>query len=267
MSGDGTPPIVGCSCALVTPGYYLSANGADPAIRDAQRAASGNHRVRTVTLPRNHRRMRVAALYDIHGNLPALEAVLEDIRQAAVDHVVVGGDVLPGPMPRETLTRLLELDLPVQFIHGNGDRVVVAQMAGNDVSEVPEQHREVIRWTAQQLRPEHERTLAGWPATCVVEIRGLGDVLFCHATPRNDTECFTRMTSEERLAPVFGGVTVPLVVCGHTHMQFDRTVGSVPSCECRQRGNAVCAATGCALATAWSRRSAATHGLRSRGRC
>ena len=105
--------------------------------------------------------MRVAALYDIHGNLPALEAVLEDIRQAAVDHVVVGGDVLPGPMPRETLTRLLELDLPVQFIHGNGDRVVVAQMAGNDVSEVPEQHREVIRWTAQQLRAEHERTLAG----------------------------------------------------------------------------------------------------------
>jgi len=180
-----------------------------------------------VTLPRNHRRIRVAALYDIHGNLPALEAVLEDIRQAAVDHVVVGGDVLPGPMPRETLTRLLELDLPVQFIQGNGDRVVVAQMAGNDGREVPEQHREVIRWTAQQLRPEHERTLAGWPATCVVEIRGLGDVLFCHATPRNDTECFTRTTSEERLAPVFGGVTVPLVVCGHTHMQFDRTVGSV----------------------------------------
>ncbi|MBI3459590.1 metallophosphoesterase family protein [Candidatus Acetothermia bacterium] len=48
--------------------------------------------------------MRVAAIYDIHGNLPALEAVLQDIRQAEVDHVVVGGDVLPGPMPRDTLT-------------------------------------------------------------------------------------------------------------------------------------------------------------------
>ena len=60
--------------------------------------------------------MRVAALYDIHGNLPALEAVLQDIRQANVDQIVVGGDVVPGPMPRETLRRLLDLDLPTHFI-------------------------------------------------------------------------------------------------------------------------------------------------------
>ncbi len=72
----------------------------------------------------------VAALYDIHGNLPALEAVIEDIRRAEVDHVVVGGDVFPGPIPRETLACLLDLDVPVQFIHGNGDREVCAQMAG-----------------------------------------------------------------------------------------------------------------------------------------
>jgi predicted phosphodiesterase len=171
--------------------------------------------------------MRVAALYDIHGNLTALEAVLEDVREAGVDRVVVGGDVLPGPMPCESLTRLLELDIPVQFIHGNGDRVVLAQMAGKDISEVPEQFREVIRWTAEQLHPEHERLLASWPATCRVEIRGLGEVLFCHATPRNDTECFTRLTPEDRLAPVFAGVNASLVICGHTHMQFDRMVGSV----------------------------------------
>ncbi len=68
---------------------------------------------------------RVAALYDIHANLPALEAVLEDIRQAEVDLVVVGGDVLPGPMPRETIEFLLNLDIPVQFILGNGDREVL----------------------------------------------------------------------------------------------------------------------------------------------
>ena len=171
--------------------------------------------------------MRVAAIYDIHGNLPALEAVLQDIRQAEVDHVVVGGDVLPGPMPRETLACLLDLDIPVQFIQGNGDRVVLAQMAGRDISEVPEQFREVIRWTAQQLFPEHERLLASWPATCRVEIRGLGEVLFCHATPRNDTEIFTRLTPEDRLLPVFEGLNVPVVICGHTHMQFDRTIGSV----------------------------------------
>ena len=171
--------------------------------------------------------MRVAALYDIHGNLPALEAVLEEIREAGVNHVVVGGDVLPGPMPRETLTRLLEVDVPVQFIHGNGERVVLAQRTGKDIREVPEQYRDVIRWTAQQLHPEHERALAGWPATCRVDIPGLGEVLFCHATPRNDTECFTRVTPEDRLRAVFADVNASLVVCGHTHMQFDRTVGSV----------------------------------------
>ena len=169
--------------------------------------------------------MRVAAIYDIHANLPALEAVLQDIRQAGVDQVVVGGDVLPGPMPNETVACLLNLDVPVQFIQGNGDRVVLAQMRGKESSEVPEQFREVVRWVAQQLDPEHERLLASWPKTCRVEIRGLGEVLFCHATPRNDTEMFTRLTPEDRLLPVFEGVNAPVVVCGHTHMQFDRMIG------------------------------------------
>lgn len=171
--------------------------------------------------------MRVAAIYDIHGNLPALEAVLEDIRRAHVDHVVVGGDVFPGPMPRETLARLQELDLPVQFLAGNGDRVVREQMTGSESSEVPEPFRAVVRWNAQQLRPEDEQVLASWPKTLRVQIAGLGDVLFCHATPRNDVEIFTRLTSEDRLAPVFEGVDVPVVVCGHTHMQFDRTIGKI----------------------------------------
>lgn len=171
--------------------------------------------------------MRVAAIYDIHGNLPALEAVLQDIRQAEVDRVMVGGDVLPGPMPRETLTCLLDLDIPVQFIHGNGDREVLARMRGTETGTVPEQFREALRWVAQQLHPEHEQLLASWPKTLRVQIRGLGEVLFCHATPRNDTEIFTRLTSEDRLLPVFEGINVSVVVCGHTHMQFDRTVGGI----------------------------------------
>ena len=171
--------------------------------------------------------MRVAALYDIHGNLPALEAVLQDIRQAEVDHVVVGGDVVSGPMPRETLTCLLDLDIPVQFILGNGEVEVLAQMAGVDTGNVPERFRESVRWVVQRLHPEYEQFLAGWPKTLRLEIGGLGEVLFCHATPRSDTEVFTRLTPEERLLPRFEGLNVPLVVCGHTHMQFDRTVGSV----------------------------------------
>ncbi len=169
--------------------------------------------------------MRVAAIYDIHGNLPALEAVLQEIRQAEVDHVVVGGDVVPGPMPRETLAYLLDLGIPVQCIHGNGEVAVLEQMAGREPAGVPEPYRPIVRWTAQQLHPEYERLLVGWPKTLRVEIGGLGEVLFCHATPRNENECFTRLTPEERLLPVFEGLNVAVVVCGHTHMQFDRMIG------------------------------------------
>jgi len=171
--------------------------------------------------------MPVAAIYDVHGNLPALAAVLKDVRRAGADRVVVGGDVLPGPMPRETLDCLLGVDdLPVQFLRGNGDRAVLEEMAGA-ASSLPEPVREVVRWTARQLHPEHQRQLASWPETVRLEIPGLGEVLFCHATPRNDTEIFTRLTPAEPLLPVFAGLDAALVVCGHTHMQFDRRIGSL----------------------------------------
>ncbi len=171
--------------------------------------------------------MRVAAIYDIHGNLPALEAVLQDIHQAEAELVVVGGDIVPGPMPRETLACLLNFDIPVQFIQGNGEIDALAEMAGTGASRVPEQFREIVRWSAQQLYPEYEQLLAGWAKTLHVEVDGLGVVLFCHATPRDDNEIFTRLTSEERLLPIFEGLDVSMVVCGHTHMQFDRMIGSV----------------------------------------
>lgn len=171
--------------------------------------------------------MRIAAIYDVHGNLPALEAVLDEIRRAGVDRVVVGGDVVPGPMPRETLSRLLDLDLPVDFIRGNGEVAVLQARAGGEPEAVPEPAREAVRWVARRLGDEEERTLASWPLTVRLEVPGLGEVLFCHATPRNETEIFTRLTPEERLLPVFAGVGASVVVCGHTHMPFDRTVGGV----------------------------------------
>jgi len=171
--------------------------------------------------------MRVAAIYDIHGNLPALEAVLEDIRQTDVDEVVVGGDVLPGPMPRETISYLRALDIPVRFIQGNGDREVLASRRGQETPAVPEQFRESMRWNARQLHPEDEQLVSSWPPTLRVDVPGLGEVLFCHATPRNDTDVFTRLTSEDSLLPIFEGLDVALVVCGHSHMQFDRTIGRI----------------------------------------
>ena len=180
--------------------------------------------------------MRVAALYDIHGNLPALEAVLQDVREANVDQIVVGGDIVPGPMPRETLRLLLDLAMPVHFIHGNGELAMLAQMAAADESLVtywgttsggplPEKYRAGYRWTVQQLYPEYEPVLATWPKTLRLEIDGLGTVLFCHSTPRSETELFTRLTPEDKLLPLFEGLNVSVVVCDHTHMQFDRMIG------------------------------------------
>ena len=182
--------------------------------------------------------MKVAVLCDIHANLPALEAVLEDVRAADVDRVVVGGDVVPGPMPRETLARLLELDIPVQFIHGNGELAVLAQIEAADPNEVtysgmtgggplPGPAREVVRWTARQVHPDYDEVLRSWPKTLQLEIPALGEVLFCHGTPDSETDAFTRLTPEAALLPVFRDLNVSLVVCGHTHMQFDREIGSV----------------------------------------
>ena len=179
--------------------------------------------------------MRVAVLNDIHGNLPALDAVLDEILHLDVDRIVVGGDVLPGPLPRETMARLLDLDIPRKFIHGNGDLAILAQLTATDATAVtywgttggapmPNPLREVIRRTARQV-PDYQDVLASWPPTVTMDIDGVGRVLFCHATPRSETEIFTRETPEERLVPVFADVDASLVVCGHTHMQFDRTVG------------------------------------------
>ena len=169
--------------------------------------------------------MRVAAIYDIHGNLPALEAVLQEIRQEKVDHIVVGGDVLPGPMPRETLEPLRNLDAPAHFIYGNGEVAVLQQMSGKEPASVPQAFRPIIRWTAERLDPAHQHWLSSWPKTLTLEIAGLGSVLFCHATPHNENDIFTKLTPEDRLPPVFEGLSAATVVCGHTHMQFDRKIG------------------------------------------
>lgn len=171
--------------------------------------------------------MRVAAIYDVHGNLPALEAVLAEIRHERVDALVVGGDVLPGPMPRETMDRLLGLDFPVHFIHGNGDRVVLQCLEGRAFDEVPEEFRDTIYWTAERLQSEHQAALSSWPSTLRMRVSGPGEVLFCHASPRNDTELFTRATPSDRLAPLFARAAADIVVCGHTHMQFDRSMRGV----------------------------------------
>jgi len=169
--------------------------------------------------------MRVVAIYDIHGNLPALESVLKELQGLAVDQIVVGGDVLSGPMQVECIEQLSALSATVHYLMGNSDREVIAARQGGEHKELPQFALEMLRWSARQLTPEHAQWIATWPKTVRLQIPRLGSVLFCHATPRDDNEIFTSRTDEARLLPIFDPANADLVVCGHTHMQFDRIIG------------------------------------------
>jgi len=172
--------------------------------------------------------MRIAALYDIHGNLPALDAVLAELEEVQPDLIVIGGDVVPGPMPRQTLERLIQLGERVRFIRGNGERDVLTAFDGLPFDPIlGEQVRATIGWSAGQLEQSGRDFVAQWPGQLALSVDGLGSILFCHATPRNDMDIFTPKTPQERLKTFFSGVEAQIVVCGHTHMQFEMRVDSV----------------------------------------
>jgi predicted phosphodiesterase len=161
----------------------------------------------------------VATLYDVHGNLPALEAVLADVPEDAA--ILVGGDVAAGPYPAEALERLRSLGDRALWIRGNADRELTP---GEEGLAPPE----VLEWVRRRLSAEQLAFLYALPVRLEVEIDGLGRVLFCHATPENDVDVFLEGTSEEAVAPVFAPFEADLFVCGHTHMQFVRDVGGRP---------------------------------------
>jgi putative phosphoesterase len=146
--------------------------------------------------------VRIAALYDVHGNLPALEAVLAELEREPVDEVVFGGDLTWGPLPRETLELVRSVD-NASFVRGNADR---------DPDD----------WERSCLSEEDVAFLQAQPPT--VERDG---VLYCHATPRSDDEVVTPATPDERLREILSSVEQRVVVAGHTHMQQDRLVGSI----------------------------------------
>jgi len=172
--------------------------------------------------------VRVAGIYDIHGNLPALEAVLRDIERAQPDLIVVGGDVASGPLPRATVERLMRLGDRARFIRGNADRELVACFDGEALDpNPPDVIQETTRWAAGRLERVHRDFLAQFTEHAIVAVDGLGDVLFCHGSPRSDEEILTAATPDERAREALAGITQRVVVCGHTHMQFDRHVGAI----------------------------------------
>jgi putative phosphoesterase len=155
--------------------------------------------------------VRVATLYDVHGNLRALEAVLEEIPDGAT--IVVGGDVVAGgEQPSETLERLRALGDRVVWVRGNADRELHPDEEGLAPPEFLDATRAAL--TEEQIEFLHAQ-----PASAQI-----GNVLYVHASPRNDLDIFTELTPEERIAFLFADIDADVVVCGHTHMQFDRVI-------------------------------------------
>jgi putative phosphoesterase len=159
--------------------------------------------------------VRVAALSDIHGNQAALEAVLEEVEKAKVDVVVCAGDIVGGPFSVEVFDRLTSLP-HARFVRGNADRLV---LVGTD------EHGQDWAAARERLGEARLASIASWPLTIELEIDGVGRTLFCHAIPTADEPIFTRMTPDEEVVELLGDVEADLVVCGHTHVQFDRQLG------------------------------------------
>jgi predicted phosphodiesterase len=155
----------------------------------------------------------VAALYDVHGNLPALEAVLGEV-PSDVEVIVFGGDLVWGPWPSECLAMAESLGERVRFVRGNTESLVLDGVGEH-------------RWARGRLDDDQLRRIASWPARLVLDVDGLGDTLFCHATPRDDDECLVPESRADQWSEALAGVRERTVVLGHTHLQFDRLLGGL----------------------------------------
>lgn len=163
--------------------------------------------------------MRILALYDIHGNVDALDAVLADPRAQDRDAVVVGGDAVPGAFAQDVLDRLDALTEPTHWVRGNGEREV-AEAADPDAAAPDPDDLPLVtaNLNARALDPDRVAALGALPLTLTLD-----GVLFCHATPRSDEEILTRLSPPDRYDAALAGVEQPLVVAGHTHQQHDHT--------------------------------------------
>jgi predicted phosphodiesterase len=166
--------------------------------------------------------MRVAVLADIHGNLPALRAVLSDVDEQSIERIVVAGDVAGGPFVRSALDLLAAREEPVTWIRGNSEREAVAAWDGEPVSD--DEVGRAAAWSAAQLDRQWRDAFDSWPLSTVLD-----GVRYCHGSPRRDDETLTRLTPDTALAEALAGVTENLVVGAHTHQQVIRHLTAGPT--------------------------------------
>jgi predicted phosphodiesterase len=167
---------------------------------------------------------RVAVVSDVHANVAALTAVLAEVATAGVDLVVSCGDLTWGSQPDETISLMRGLGAKALFVRGNGERAVLELTGAGRTAPARTAHTPRESWVPALHSPGSLAFVAAVPFAVVVDIAGLGPVRFCHGSPRSDTELVTPATPAGRIAELCAGIDEQVLVTGHTHLQFDRTV-------------------------------------------
>ncbi len=175
-----------------------------------------------------HQAERVVVISDVHGNAPALAAVLEEAMDSDPDLYVFGGDLTWGSLPEETYELVAPLEQRSMFVRGNADRRLLeccsAVAAGEDDGLTPREH-----WMVTAHSDKTRDLLGRFHATVAVDIHGLGVTCFCHGSPRSDEDLITPETPPARIRELTSDVDASVVVSAHTHVQFDRAVAGIRS--------------------------------------
>jgi putative phosphoesterase len=188
--------------------------------------------------------MRLAVMSDVHGNLPALEAVLEDLQPVEPDSILVAGDFIGGPQPVEAIRLLRSLDS--WMIRGNSDTGLLRYGLG-DAPDAYYTHRQfaLLRWAHRHVDQETFGFIRSLPEQRVVEIGGTAPIRLVHGSPRNPSESIFPDRDPAPLDVALSQTSEPVLVCGHTHIPWqvtrDDRLALNPGAVCGPLNGEVCA--------------------------
>lgn len=165
--------------------------------------------------------MATAVISDVHGNLPALQAVLADIAAEGFDSIVSAGDLASGPLPAECIELLASSTIDVDYVMGNTDRGVIAAFDVRKAGMAPEDDRHPIdQFAARRITEMHRDMLAAFRPTVRI-----GNVLVCHGSPDSDEFVVTMKSPRERVQRAAEQTDASIIVGGHVHHQFTTPAG------------------------------------------
>ncbi len=166
--------------------------------------------------------MNIAIISDIHGNMEALSAVLEDIKKQNIKKILICGDLtMAGPEPAETLDFIMDYaqNNDVEIIRGNTDEMLVKATGESDDEYTPPNKimAESLFYAQKLLKPEHIEFLKNLPPQKTVKV-GKSSILMVHGSPRRNNEDILPGMDEQALKEIVNGVEEDIIVCGHTHL-------------------------------------------------